>query len=880
MTVRHEAATVPPTERPHNISQEAPPGAVAARIAAFARELFGVAVAGLGGGAHADAPGASVGPGTPLCAVAAEKHEPLVVLDAAADRRFAPPVGASLRFYAGAPLRAPDGRRLGVLYLSDPEPRPAFSARERELLGELAAVTADALLLSGEAAGRERAARGVLESITEAFFTLDREGQITYVNARAGRLLGRDRGALLGRGLPDAPPEAAREGFYDLLRAAAKAGRSLSFEHHAPELGGWLEAHVYPSAEGSSVFVRDIGRRKEAERRAAVQAGFRRDLLAFVQATLQDGLDESFYGRLLEVAVRTIPGAQSGSLVVRKGETFYFVAAVGFELEGLRLCTFRLGDLQFDTSSPAPQLVREWRDEALGASRQEVLATYGSAKGIKVSLCVPIGVGGELSVVLYLDNFADPDAFDADAVEMAHLLAQQAASLVKRLELETALRAEREAFERAAYHDGLTGLPNRYLFEERLAGATAAARRSKTLLAVLFFDLDNFKDVNDTYGHGFGDALINAVAARVSRTLRGGDLLARWGGDEFVMLLPEVSSAYEVERIAERVLAATKQPFALADREIRTGASLGIALCEGGAVAAEELVKNADIALYRAKVTRGGFYFYTDAMRETMRRRVELGEELRATLATGGLELCFQPRVRLEDGHVTSVEALARWRHPQLGVVSPTVFIPLAEELGLIRQLGGQVLSDACAQARRWRDAGRPCRVAVNVSVAQLKHPDFVREVGAALRRSALEPELLELEITESSAMDEVHENIKRLAALREMGVRLSVDDFGTAYSSLSYLRQLPLHALKIDQSFVRNLTEGGGDNSAAIVRMIVMLGHALGLHVVAEGVETEAQRAALVGFGCDEAQGYLFSEPLTAAELGRMWGVGATRSF
>ena len=911
MTVRHDEPA-PPAERPLPLTAARSAGSAAAALeslTALARELFGVTEAGLSGADGVRPEG--LGPGTPFCAAALRQDEPLVVLDSAADVRFALAASPGC-FYAGAPLTLPGGLRAGTFYLSDPAPRGAFSAHERLLLHKVAAAAADVLLLTE----RRTPGPNPLEGVSEAFFTLGDDWRVTYLNAQAGELLGCDQRELLGRDfsgrdlsdhhlldrdpldhhlsdrdlldrdlsdrdLSDqsvlshdvrgGPAGAAQRAFFGELRRAATPDHPSTFEHFALELGGWLEVRVYPAAAGFSVFVRDVNARKEAERRAAAQASFRRDLLAFVQATLEDGLDESFYQRLLDVAVQTIPGAQTGSLIVRKGETFYFVAAVGFDLAGLRTCTFRLGDLQFDTNSPTPQLVYRWRDEELGTPRQEVLTTYGLTDAIKVSLCVPMSVEGEVAVVLYLDNLADEGAFDADAVEMAHLLAQQAASLVKRLELETALRAEREAFERAAYHDGLTGLPNRYLFEERLERATALARRSRALLAVLFFDLDNFKDVNDTYGHGFGDALINAVAARAARTLRTGDLLARWGGDEFVILLPEVSSPFEVERIAERLLTALKQPFAIADQEIRTAASLGIALCEGGAVAAEELVKNADIALYRAKATRGGFYFYTDALRESVRRRLELGEELRVALADGGLAVSFQPRVHLGDGRVTSVEALARWQHPQLGVVSPSVFIPLAEELGLIRQLGGQILGEACAQGRRWQDAGTPCRVAVNVSVEQLKHPGFVEEVRAALEHSALAPELLELEITESSAMDEVQENVKRLLALRLMGVKLAVDDFGTAYSSLAYLRQLPLHALKIDQSFIRNLTGDRDDNSLAIVRMVIMLGHSLGLHIVAEGVETEAQRALLAGLGCDEAQGFLFAEPLSAADFGKM---------
>jgi diguanylate cyclase (GGDEF)-like protein len=460
---------------------------------------------------------------------------------------------------------------------------------------------------------------------------------------------------------------------------------------------------------------------------------------------------------------------------------------------------------------------------------------------------------------------------------MAHILAQQTAVLVQRLELEAALRREREELKHAACHDALTGLPNRHLFDDRLNQATAQARRSGHTLAVMFFDLDNFKYVNDTYGHTFGDALIRAVATRLVPQLRESNTLARWGGDEFVLLLPSLESAAEAAGVAQRLLEQLHQPFELLGKEVRTGASVGVALYEGGAEAAEALVRNADIALYRAKATRGSYAFFTEQMNRTLHTKIELGEDLRAALEVGALTLHYQPRVDLAGGRITSLEALARWQHPSKGWVSPAVFIPLAEELGLIRRLGALVLGRACAQAKAWHSAGLGYRVAVNLSVGQLKHPDIVAEVQGALHHCGLEAGLLELEITESTAITKVEEGIKKLQQLRELGIHLSIDDFGTAYSSLAYLKRLPVHSLKIDRSFVGDL--GGGATRPAdtgVVEAILALGKSLGLSVVAEGVETEGQRQTLLRLGCDQAQGYLFAPPLDAAQVERLLRVEA----
>lgn len=812
-----------------------------------------------------------------FCKYTIQQNEVMVVLDAPQDLRFrnTPLVTGEpfIRFYAGAPLQTPEGYNIGSICLIDTAPHSEFAEEARATLMDLAGMVVNELefRLARENAERNaERAKVISESITEAFYTLDDDWRFTYLNPAAEGVLRRRGEDLLGRELWLEFPETKSSILYQQYSEAVTTGETRIFEYYYPPLLTHFETHAYPSKEGLSVFFQDINARKESEQKARIQAEFRRGLLLFTQEVLQQELDESFYQNLLELALGSIPGAQAGSLVVNKLGAYHFVAAVGYDLAGLRDCTLSVADLQFDASTPDPKLVYAWDIDALSESQKEMFESNGLVHRMQVSLCLPILVNAQPLVILYLDNFDRRDAFNPDAIEMASVLAQQAAILLQRLELEVALRREQQQLEHSALYDSLTGLPNRWLFDDRLEQAAAHARRSGNSFAIMFLDLDNFKDINDTHGHALGDLLIQAVAARLLSGLREGDTLARWGGDEFVFIIAIPTATDTIGSVAERLLEGLQRPFELSGVNLRTRASIGIALYNDGAITAEDVVKNADIALYQAKEERNCYHFFDDSMRAKLQVRVELGEELRVALQTDALEVHFQPRVKLTTGETVSLEALARWRHPTKGWVSPSVFIPLAEELGLIGELGTQILDKACAQANLWQKQGMTYRIAVNLSVNQLKRPNIVNEVQKILDRNQLDPILLELEITESTAMADVEQSIEKLHAFRGMGIHLAIDDFGTAYSSLAYLRRLPVQTLKIDQSFIKDIGESDapeGDD-IRIIEAILALAKSLGLYVIAEGIETDRQRRVLQKLGCEEAQGYLFAEPLPANEV------------
>ena len=420
-----------------------------------------------------------------------------------------------------------------------------------------------------------------------------------------------------------------------------------------------------------------------------------------------------------------------------------------------------------------------------------------------------------------------------------------------------------------AYHDGLTCLPNRVLFKDRLEQSLAFARRMQhKKVALLFIDLDRFKLVNDSLGHAAGDQLLQQVAERLRGIVRQSDTLARLGGDEFTILLPDVDNVEEAMVVAEKVLAAMKQPFALGGRDIFVSASIGISMYPDDGADVDVLMKHADTAMYRVKRQgRNGFHLYTHALDERSLRRLELENQLHQALARDELVLHYQPQFDLASGRIRGVEALLRWQHPEFGLVSPAEFIPLAEETGLIVPIGAWLLETACRQARTWRDAGYPDFVmSVNLSVRQFFREGIADAVMHAIETNGLGADVLELEITESVAMEDVVYSTRTLDALAAGGVALAIDDFGTGYSSLSQLKKMPVGLLKIDRSFVQDLTSCEDD--AAIVTAVITMAHRLGLKVIAEGVESEAQLAYLRAQHCDYAQGFLLSRPLPAAEL------------
>lgn len=442
------------------------------------------------------------------------------------------------------------------------------------------------------------------------------------------------------------------------------------------------------------------------------------------------------------------------------------------------------------------------------------------------------------------------------------------AEIAERERAEEALRQSEEVLSYLANHDALTGLPNRTLLRDRIATALAQRRRDKGHLAVLLLDLDEFKVINDMMGHAEGDRVLIGVAERMSGALREGDTVARLGGDEFTLLLPTVGGAEEACQIAQRVLERLRPPWRLAGQEFRTTASIGIAMYPEHGKDAETLLGNADTAMYRAKGTRhDSFLLFTPDMDAHLRARVAWEADLRRALTRNELVVYYQPQIDVETDRIIGMEALVRWQHPERGVVYPDDFIPLAEETGLILPLGEWVLRTACRQNKLYQEAGLPAvRVAVNLSCRQFEDDGLVAMVETTLRETGLDPQYLDLEITESTAMRDVEFSVKTLDQLRRMGVRVSIDDFGTGYSSLAYLKRLPVDAVKIDRSFV--MDSNGDPEDAAIVTAIIALARTLNLRTVAEGVESAQQLSDLRAQSCDEVQGFLFGEAISGAEM------------
>ncbi|MDI5987291.1 EAL domain-containing protein [Halomonas sp. M4R5S39] len=437
----------------------------------------------------------------------------------------------------------------------------------------------------------------------------------------------------------------------------------------------------------------------------------------------------------------------------------------------------------------------------------------------------------------------------------------------------TQLRENEKRVRQLAYYDALTGLPNRRLLEDRLELAIRHAHRQDQCLAVIFIDLDHFKRVNDTLGHAVGDELLLRVAERLHHRLREDDTLARLGGDEFLVLLPELDGPDEVARVARRLIEAVSEPFELGGGEFRVGCSLGISLYPDDGATPEDLVRNADAAMHRAKQQgRNTYRLYQAEMHVQHHQQLALETALRNTVESGvGLEMHYQPLVDHDGGGLHSAEALLRWTHPEFGVVPPSEFIPLAERSGLIVPLGDWVLARVCRQLADWRRAGlSPVPVAINLAAQQFMQPGLVEGVRTQLAAHDLPGHLLGFELTESTLMERGEQALETLEGLGAISGHVAIDDFGTGYSSLSYLHELPVSILKIDRSFIQGL--GETRRSGAIVAAVGGMARELGLSVVAEGVETEAQRLALARFDIDLIQGYLTGRPVDAAGFERRW--------
>ena len=431
-----------------------------------------------------------------------------------------------------------------------------------------------------------------------------------------------------------------------------------------------------------------------------------------------------------------------------------------------------------------------------------------------------------------------------------------------------------EATRHQAHHDALTNLPNRLLFLNILSIELAKAQRGKKKFAVLFLDLDRFKEINDTLGHDVGDQLLKEVAERLRRSVRASDTVSRRGGDEFNILLTEIPQAADIITIAKKVVDSFGKPYVIGGNEFNMSTSVGISIYpeDGGTI--EELFKNADIAMYHAKEQGGNSYqFYNATLNIRSIERMRLENLLRQALDRAELAVCYQPRLTIDTRQMVGAEALVRWRHPELGMLDPGRFIPIAEEIGFITSIDDWVLKTACAQFKEWQSEGLPhLSVTVNLSARQLKKSDLVERIAGILRETGFDPLHLDVEISESVAMRNLEQAIPNMIRLTEMGVGISIDNFGTGYSSLNYLKKLPVQKLKIDKSFIQDIATGPADK--AIISAVAAMAREMKLKVVAVGVETEEQLVFLKSIGCQEVQGFLFSKPLPAEEFRKLIAV------
>jgi diguanylate cyclase (GGDEF)-like protein len=567
--------------------------------------------------------------------------------------------------------------------------------------------------------------------------------------------------------------------------------------------------------------------------------------------------------------VQRVLGVETASILelMPESDEFMVRAAVGLP-EGVvgneTIPTGRLSQVGFTLMSDQPVIVEDWSKERR-FSKPEILERIGAVCGVTVLIKgrgKPFGALGIQSTELR--------PFGQEEVSFLQAIANVLAGAIERQD-------EEENARRRALHDPLTGLPNRALFADHLSLALTRQERRGSTVAVIFMDLDNFKLVNDTLGHQAGDQLLKAVAPRLKQGLRPEDTVARFGGDEFAVLLEEIQDERDATLVAERIASVLARPFVVHGREHFVTASMGIAIGAGGAQS-EALIRDSDAAMYRAKeLGRARYEIFDEEMRFRLTDRLRVENELRLGIERGELRVHYQPVVALSTGRIAGAEALVRWEHPERGLLAPAEFISVAEEGGLIVPLGRFVLEESCRQAAAWHEAAAddpPLEISVNLSTRQLSDPELTGVVRRTLEATRIEPACVSLELTENVLMEESEAPLEVLRSLKELGIRLVVDDFGTGYSSLGYLKRLPFDAIKLDRTFVEGL--GTERVNAAIVSAVTALAQTLGLSVIAEGVETGEQLELVRELGCHHAQGFLFSRPVPAEQFERLLGEGA----
>jgi diguanylate cyclase (GGDEF)-like protein len=622
---------------------------------------------------------------------------------------------------------------------------------------------------------------------------------------------------------------------------------------------------------GLGVFEREANRRLAEEQKEQLTRMFAA-LGAANEAIIRAKTREELCDLVCKAAVLGETSMRNHILLVEPGGTSVRVVAVGSpgeddvmgivapisgsESEGLSL-----GEIAFKSGRPSIS------NDYMADPRMTRFRARHQKLGTRSAAAFPLIKGGAVFGLLIVQS-TQLGTFTPELIDLLQRLADNLSfALVNFDHAEEKARADQQ-IEYLATHDSLTDLPNRVMFNQLLQFAIEAARRHDRRFAVLFIDLDRFKVINDSLGHEAGDMLLVEIANRLRSCLRACDVVARLGGDEFVVILEESTENHDIEPIACNLLSVLSQPLLLSGHECHTTASIGIAMYPSDGADVQTLTKNADMAMYRAKDDgKNGFRFFSKEIKTQSIERLALETALRRALERDQFSLHYQPKVDMTSGQITGVEALLRWTHPELGMLPPMQFIPLAEETGLIVPIGRWVLKEACAQNMAWQRCGlRPISMAVNLSPRQFIDEHLLQDIDEALAASGMPPALLQLEVTESMVMQNVSRAIKVLNAIQSRGIRLAIDDFGTGYSSMSLMKQFPIDTIKIDRSFVRDLAEDCEDQ--AIVQAIIRMGKALGMTVIAEGVETTEQETFLRGHACDEMQGYLFSKPVPPRQL------------
>ncbi len=717
--------------------------------------------------------------------------------------------------------------------------------------------------------------KALIEASPDLVFIIDYQSlNYLYVNETVCRLSGRSREEHL-RAKPylelEVTPEELRS-FYDGLIQAGEKGIILERRVSLPGGGRTiLELHCRALQwKGNWIIIvtgRDVSQRFLTEESLQRLSRMYAALSAVNEALMRAKTAEELFSRICNA-------------IVEEGKIF---SAVAYLADPLRTTLKKvaaagqgLSDLDPDyplteTNAPAEEdLIRYAFQNAYTATGQTYLDLQTNTdrerkKPLQVfQAAVPL-IRGDRCLGVLLFRTREKRAFVPEVVKLLERIADNIVFALEGFEREEERKRAEDRIQYLATHDSLTGLPNRLLFGQLLGHALQAAKRFKRQLALLFIDLDRFKTINDTLGHDSGDLLLQEITARLRKTLRATDIVARFGGDEFVVLLEEIQEPTQAGKVAEKILSTILRPVLIKGQEYRITASIGISLYPKDAEDEQTLLKNADLAMYLAKEDgKNTYQFFTSEMKTQSVERLTLETHLRGALERREFSLVYQAKVDFKTKAITGVEALLRWNHPVLGSLSPVHFIPVAEEIGLIIPIGRWVLHQACAQNVAWQRQGLPeITMAVNLSVRQIMDDSLLADIQKVLTQTGLRPDLLELEITESMLIQNPERVIRVLNEIKQLGVRLAIDDFGTGYSSLAQIKRFPIDTLKVDRSFIRDLAKNPEDR--AITEAIINMGKTLSLTVVAEGVETEEQEAILKERSCDEMQGFYFSQPIPA---------------